>query len=201
MFYLVMAHDDARGTMVFDAPWYEPDGRMKNSVGRGGPGDYFHAHQRGTAPPRARSAGQLHLQSPLEHLQDPASGDRSSFGRVHVGRRLPARRGGRVRKSVCRRRQRPRRTFCLRRLARSLGAECESFADHLRPDGASCGKENSKLCRGKPTPSPTSPSACPPSIRLPSQPTARGSWSLSSGAACRWASTRWSIKAARLRSM
>jgi len=28
MFYLVMAHDDARGTMVFDAPWYEPDGRM-----------------------------------------------------------------------------------------------------------------------------------------------------------------------------
>ena len=29
MFYLVMAHDDARGTMVFDARWYEPDGRMK----------------------------------------------------------------------------------------------------------------------------------------------------------------------------
>ena len=29
MLYLVMAHDDARGTMVFDAPWYEPDGRMK----------------------------------------------------------------------------------------------------------------------------------------------------------------------------
>ncbi|MGO8815166.1 MAG: GMC family oxidoreductase N-terminal domain-containing protein [Terriglobia bacterium] len=28
MFYLCMAHDDARGTMVFDAPWYEPDGRM-----------------------------------------------------------------------------------------------------------------------------------------------------------------------------
>jgi len=28
MFYLVMAHDDARGTMVFDAPWYESDGRM-----------------------------------------------------------------------------------------------------------------------------------------------------------------------------
>ena len=24
-----MAHDDARGTMVFDAPWYESDGRMK----------------------------------------------------------------------------------------------------------------------------------------------------------------------------
>ncbi|MBZ5560908.1 MAG: GMC family oxidoreductase [Acidobacteriia bacterium] len=29
MLYLVMGHDDARGTMVFDAPWYEPDGRMK----------------------------------------------------------------------------------------------------------------------------------------------------------------------------
>jgi len=29
MFYLVMAHDDARGTMVFDAHWYEPDGSMK----------------------------------------------------------------------------------------------------------------------------------------------------------------------------
>jgi len=28
MFYLVMGHDDARGTMVFDAPWFESDGRM-----------------------------------------------------------------------------------------------------------------------------------------------------------------------------
>ncbi len=28
MLYLVMGHDDARGTMKFDAPWYEPDGRM-----------------------------------------------------------------------------------------------------------------------------------------------------------------------------
>jgi len=29
MLYLVMGHDDARGTMIFDAPWFEPDGRMK----------------------------------------------------------------------------------------------------------------------------------------------------------------------------
>jgi cholesterol oxidase len=29
MFYLVMAHDDARGTMVFDSHWYDPDGTMK----------------------------------------------------------------------------------------------------------------------------------------------------------------------------
>ncbi len=29
MFYLVMGHDDARGTMVFDAPWYDPNGSMK----------------------------------------------------------------------------------------------------------------------------------------------------------------------------
>jgi cholesterol oxidase len=29
MFYLCMAHDNARGTMVFDAPWYDPDGSMK----------------------------------------------------------------------------------------------------------------------------------------------------------------------------
>jgi cholesterol oxidase len=28
MLYLVMGQDDARGTMVFDAPWFEPDGRM-----------------------------------------------------------------------------------------------------------------------------------------------------------------------------
>jgi len=37
MFYLVMGHDDARGTMVFDAPWNEPDGRMSiqwDGVGR-----------------------------------------------------------------------------------------------------------------------------------------------------------------------
>ncbi|HUY12782.1 MAG TPA: GMC family oxidoreductase [Terriglobia bacterium] len=29
MLYLVMGHDDARGTMILDAPWFEPDGRMK----------------------------------------------------------------------------------------------------------------------------------------------------------------------------
>ncbi len=29
MFYLVMGQDNARGTMAFDAPWYEPDGRMR----------------------------------------------------------------------------------------------------------------------------------------------------------------------------
>jgi cholesterol oxidase len=29
MFYLCMAHDNARGTMVFDAPWYDPNGSMK----------------------------------------------------------------------------------------------------------------------------------------------------------------------------
>ena len=28
MLYLVMGLDDARGTMNFDAPWFEPDGRM-----------------------------------------------------------------------------------------------------------------------------------------------------------------------------
>lgn len=28
MLYLVMGQDDARGTMNFDAPWFEPDGRM-----------------------------------------------------------------------------------------------------------------------------------------------------------------------------
>lgn len=29
MMYLVMAHDDARGTMVFDAPWFNRNGSMK----------------------------------------------------------------------------------------------------------------------------------------------------------------------------
>jgi choline dehydrogenase-like flavoprotein len=29
MFYLCMGFDDARGTMVFDKPWFEPDGRMQ----------------------------------------------------------------------------------------------------------------------------------------------------------------------------
>ncbi|HVG19523.1 MAG TPA: GMC family oxidoreductase, partial [Blastocatellia bacterium] len=29
MLYLVMGRDDARGTMVFEAPWFEPDGRMR----------------------------------------------------------------------------------------------------------------------------------------------------------------------------
>ncbi len=29
MLYLVMGQDDARGTMIFDAPWHEPDGRMR----------------------------------------------------------------------------------------------------------------------------------------------------------------------------
>ncbi len=37
MLYLVMGHDNARGTMNFDAPWNEPDGRMTiewDSVGQ-----------------------------------------------------------------------------------------------------------------------------------------------------------------------
>jgi len=37
MLYLVMGHDDARGTMVFETPWFEPDGRMRiewEGVGR-----------------------------------------------------------------------------------------------------------------------------------------------------------------------
>ncbi|MCC6858342.1 MAG: GMC family oxidoreductase [Bryobacterales bacterium] len=37
MLYLVMGFDDARGTMVFETPWYEPDGRMRiewEGVGR-----------------------------------------------------------------------------------------------------------------------------------------------------------------------
>jgi hypothetical protein len=37
MLYLCMGFDDARGVMVFDAPWYEPDGRMRiewNDAGR-----------------------------------------------------------------------------------------------------------------------------------------------------------------------
>ncbi|HEX8186043.1 MAG TPA: GMC family oxidoreductase, partial [Blastocatellia bacterium] len=29
MLYLVMGQDDARGTMVFESPWFEPDGRMR----------------------------------------------------------------------------------------------------------------------------------------------------------------------------
>lgn len=37
MLYLVMGHDDARGTMVFERSWFEPDGRMRiewDGVGR-----------------------------------------------------------------------------------------------------------------------------------------------------------------------
>ncbi|HBY61832.1 MAG TPA: hypothetical protein DEH78_18580, partial [Solibacterales bacterium] len=37
MLYLCMGYDDARGDMVFDAPWHEPDGRMRiewDDVGR-----------------------------------------------------------------------------------------------------------------------------------------------------------------------
>ena len=43
MLYLVMGQDDARGTILFDAPWYEPDGRIQVSWDRSGSSRSLHA--------------------------------------------------------------------------------------------------------------------------------------------------------------
>jgi cholesterol oxidase len=41
MLYLVMGHDNARGTILFDAPWYKPDGRIEVSWDRVGQQQVF----------------------------------------------------------------------------------------------------------------------------------------------------------------
>jgi cholesterol oxidase len=41
MLYLVMGHDDARGSILFEAPWTEPDGRIRISWDQGGQQQIF----------------------------------------------------------------------------------------------------------------------------------------------------------------
>jgi cholesterol oxidase len=41
MLYLVMGHDNARGTILFDAPWIEPDGRIRVSWDKAGQQQIF----------------------------------------------------------------------------------------------------------------------------------------------------------------
>jgi cholesterol oxidase len=41
MLYLVMGHDNARGTILFEAPWTEPDGRIRISWDQGGQQQIF----------------------------------------------------------------------------------------------------------------------------------------------------------------
>ena len=63
MLYLVMGQDNARGTILFEAPCTEPDGRIRISWDQGRAAADLHPHERRTAPPCARAARQLHLQS------------------------------------------------------------------------------------------------------------------------------------------
>ena len=45
MLYLVMGQDNARGTILFEAPWTEPDGRITHLVGQGRAAADLHAHE------------------------------------------------------------------------------------------------------------------------------------------------------------
>ena len=68
MLYLVMGQDNARGTILFEAPLTEPDGRIRVSWDKAGQQQIFTRMNQEIAPPRARPAGQLHFQSHLEHV-------------------------------------------------------------------------------------------------------------------------------------
>ena len=201
MFYLVMAHDDARGTMVFDAPWYESDGRMSiqwDGAGR----EIIFTRINEELRRHARALQANFISNPLwdifktRHLvtahplggcplgEDYLHGAADEFGQAFR-----------------RRRQRPRGALCLRWLAHPLSAECESFPDHLRAGGADCGKEDSSPA-GKclpPTQQVREPVNDRPDYRLHLQRGPVGA-ALPALHIAR-ASTRSSTRAARLRSM
>ena len=56
MLYLVMGQDNARGTILFEAPWTEPDGRIRVSWDQAGQQQIFTRMNEEIAPPRPRPA-------------------------------------------------------------------------------------------------------------------------------------------------
>ena len=56
MLYLVMGQDNARGTILFEAPWTEPDGRIRVSWDKAGQQQIFTRMNEECAGTRARCA-------------------------------------------------------------------------------------------------------------------------------------------------
>lgn len=102
MLYLVMGHDDARGTMKFDAPWFEPDGRMSIEWDQVGQQLVFRRMDEELRR-HARALGANYISHPVwnifrtRHLvtahplggcpmgEDPMQGAVDEFGRVFAG--------------------------------------------------------------------------------------------------------------------
>jgi cholesterol oxidase len=104
MLYLVMGQDNARGTILFDAPLERARRQDHRLLGPGRPAADLHPHERRTAPPRPGPRGQLHLQPHLEHLQSRPPHHRTSPGWLSHGRRLYAGCRGPLRPRFLRRR-------------------------------------------------------------------------------------------------
>jgi Choline dehydrogenase and related flavoproteins len=69
MLYLCMGFDDARGRMIFEAPWYEPDGRMRiewDDVGR----QVVFARINEELRRHARAQGATFIQNPMWTIFD-----------------------------------------------------------------------------------------------------------------------------------
>ena len=97
MLYLVMGQDNARGTILFEAPWTEPDGRIRVSWDQAGQQQIF-TRMNGELRRHARALrGELHSQPYLERIPTRPPDYGASAGRVPHGRRLSAGRGGSVR--------------------------------------------------------------------------------------------------------
>ena len=110
MLYLVMGQDNARGTILFEAPLDRARRTHSHFVGQGRAAADLHADERGDPAACARAARQLHFQPHVEHVQPAAPGDGASAGRLSDGRRSPAGRGGPVRPRLRGRRQRTQGT-------------------------------------------------------------------------------------------
>jgi cholesterol oxidase len=102
MLYLVMGQDNARGTILFDAPWTEPDGRIRVSWDQGGQQQIF-TRMNGELRRHARALNGSYISNPtwsvfnLKHLvtahplggcpmgEDYLEGAVDPFGRVFAG--------------------------------------------------------------------------------------------------------------------
>ena len=73
MLYLVMGQDNARGAILFEAPWTEPDGRIRVSWDQAGQQQIFTRMNEELRRHARALRGQLHLQSHLEHFQAAAT--------------------------------------------------------------------------------------------------------------------------------
>ena len=101
MLYLVMGHDDARGAILFDAPWHEPDGRIRVSWDQAGQQQVF-TRINDELRRHARALRGNFISNPTWSVFRPGHLITAHpLGGMPHGRRPPARRGGRLRALSC----------------------------------------------------------------------------------------------------